>query len=178
MRRLPHILLNTATVVSLVMCAATAVMWVRSYHAIDSFLYNVTPRQQLGVQAEHGYLFLSDTRLHPPVGSTVMFASDGGFSTTPPVPWEDRSPDAVLGFGRQAVSWRDGNFTSIRIPLAWALVACLLAPAVWVVRQARRRKGAGLCPACGYDLRATPDRCPECGAVPNAKDARLPKPEG
>ena len=50
---------------------------------------------------------------------------------------------------------------------AWYLIPPSLLIALWCILQARRVSAVvpGHCPKCGYDLHATPEKCPECGCV-------------
>jgi hypothetical protein len=60
------------------------------------------------------------------------------------------------------------SLTGVLAPNWFVLLLSAVLPARWLaLRLGRWRReelvARGLCAGCGYDLRATPDRCPECG---------------
>jgi hypothetical protein len=59
----------------------------------------------------------------------------------------------------------------LTIPYWLLVVVTAVVPLVAGLRHIRNRVRVrrGCCPACGYDLRATPERCPECGAMPKSQ---------
>jgi hypothetical protein len=83
-----------------------------------------------------------------------------------------RAQPGVLGFQFRRNDTPPNRTLMIAVPF-WFLAAITgVLPAAWGVRlvRASHRQRASLCASCGYDLRATPDRCPECGAH-NRRDA-------
>ena len=101
------------------------------------------------------------TTFHGRCGPCVMDGPD--MSYDPPrwmtCPAASAPEHHVPRFARYRRYW------AAAVPL-W-LPACLFATtsAAGLRRAARARRRAtdGLCRECGYDLRATPERCPECG---------------
>jgi len=84
-----------------------------------------------------------------------------GFSTN----WTGRitvHPSDRPTYRRYVLHWSRQTMI-LAIPLWIPTVICALATLAIPFHRHRKRKKLGLCLKCGYDLRASKERCPECG---------------
>ena len=167
-------LLNLVTVMSLLLCVAVAGLWVLSGFRAVSLGHGggpnaggFTPEWQVGCRQGRVCWMLA---WHWATSSP----EDVGFyfKSGPPRPvafpwlliWTQNGYGAggfyVERMRAPAVRW-DRRFVAAP---NWFLIAMFLV--LPVMRWLKRKPAPGRCARCGYDLRATPDRCPECGATP------------
>ena len=79
----------------------------------------------------------------------------------------------LLGFRLGGLKGPRGSLINLRFPYWFLSTATAVLPLAWGVRALRARRGRreGLCRRCGYDLRASAGRCPECGSAITAVGA-------
>jgi hypothetical protein len=160
-----HILLDTLTVLSLLLLLATSVLWVRGQFAAEGWIRGTERNTFHFVSARNGLYIAWFKGMQSETSSGWFRSSPSDFSQMFAGGWRF----AGLGHIRTvyAASFSYAEFSAWAIP-HWILAMASAAIPLWRLvrwRESRRRKRAGLCWACGYDLRATPGRCPECGGV-------------
>jgi hypothetical protein len=168
-KRLFRHLFTACSALSLMLCVAVVILWMAS-HCADIEVYN-------------GWQTASAGKL-----KTVLFARGGVIvvERMPSLPNTTRKgptpqPKGMLGFAftNENWNWIPGTpywvpYLYLQIP-QWLLVLITgLMPVMWLrIRLKRRtesqRRSSNLCRSCAYDLRASPERCPECGTVTPAK---------
>lgn len=182
---------NAITMLSLLLSVATVVVWVRSYCVDDAVALNKT--RQWAVRSHSGQLALGFSRLSftniddsPPYVQRHEsdFGNRGFESGSRSCWWIGLAPGEPRWGIAFVHEWIEGDgglgtmdlFNCRQIVFRHGLLALLFLamPACRAVFWARgtirvRRRGIGLCKNCGYDLRATPDRCPECGMAVGSK---------
>ena len=81
--------------------------------------------------------------------------------------WRRRFGPLVFGSEAYAGAKASSTIQYLTVPIWPAIpifIVSTIAVAARLVHRGRRQR-QGSCPRCGYDLRATPERCPECGTV-------------
>ncbi len=165
------------TLASVLLCLATAAIWVGSYFMGGSFGYEWS-NGAVQVRSTDGRFQLS--RCHhwgAPAGTRIVWNRDDLMETDAPQMIPPRvmlAPVSLangwgFGFGSIEVSSpASGVVTNALAAPYWVVMLCFLTP--YGYRLLLRRRLASrirdcLCTVCSYDIRATPEGCPECGAT-------------
>ena len=173
-RTFRQFLIGSIAIFTLLADVGIAGLWVQSYYAMECVRWTSGDnKRQLAVGASQGVLAGALGRL----GSFSFYGETPGFDHISQIPVDLMEPLAQRGdfrldcrrFGFGILVRRIGDEDkrdSLLLP-CWFL--CLLASTIAAffgrkfLRNRKLARSVGLCPHCGYDLRATSERCPECG---------------
>ena len=172
---------------ALIGCLSTCALWARTKHTAESLArHRDAPGRSTSIFicSSNGLVYVhaswrrADVPRDFPVSDARVRWSHRRFDHAPNLRIAMRSAYDSWGFAFEQQRSREVSWSSLRwrhyllLFPHWAVVLALGVPALGLVRPVvsharnRRRARRGLCLSCGYDLRATPGRCPECGAVP------------
>jgi hypothetical protein len=171
-----QLIVSILSLLALLVCVVTIVFWVRSYFRNDCLGYqwaNVNSyryaRSSLetargGVILTYHFGQTNTPHSNPPAGFFFVINPLQRFPLSR-VQWG--------GFGyqhqvSQTSEWGYSSLTRITAPLWLVILLSAILPLRWGWLKWRSYciKRIGLCRSCGYDMRGTPERCPECGTVP------------
>ena len=143
--------------VPLLLCLAVCALWARSYWRSDMLLFHAGGGRVYAIGSNHGVIGAAAEVADAP-GEHRRWGYRGDPANRR---WRSQY-NLSAGFGHYTHD--AGNVVFAPHAAVAALSGAWIAvPWIYRHRRRKRRSAAGLCPSCGYDLRATPDRCPECG---------------
>jgi hypothetical protein len=163
------------TFVLLILFGCASFLWVRSYHHMEGFQWSAA-RSSAVIYSRDG-----SVRIGLLTGDDIPNHLRGGASYPGIGPgieidwWAAAmgNPRTRMGFMAEVTTDSLGPEGSMRVWRLYALpywflcLALIIIPARYCLRlwSTRSREGHLPCRNCGYDLRASPERCPECGVV-------------
>jgi hypothetical protein len=157
---------------SLLLFAATLALWIRTYFRDDQITigsrYGISTEPSALIFFGAGYPYFTRAGLYESFPIRRTFRQFDQFLRLTVVHWTNGKYVRCLGFAfssaLQSVPAPPCRFVDVAIPLWFPLLATSMTPALWLLKGKTRAEN-GKCLACGYDLRATPERCPECGTL-------------